>query len=1100
MTTQLQVLSSYSLLQSTIRLPQLIQQAKQLGYQSVALTDVNVTYGLVDFYRLAKKNQIRPLLGMTLLIPGLLDPENDYPLIVIAKNVHGYHNLLKLSTQIQTQTTPLDLTQFASLLTDLVLIVPQGRSELEALLVNQQQQAPEYLQRLQQIKPHDLYVGLDLRNFTPEQINLRQRLSQLQNLACVILDDVQYLQPKDAFSQEVLHHVATGEKLATPTNTQDHSLRSAQACQKQCLALNLQTAWQQTVALAQECQVELQFQRTQLPHFATPQHLTSAQYLTELAQTGLKQYFAPQAVPTNYQRRLAYELRVINQMGYADYFLIVRDVVQQAHQLQILTGPGRGSAASSLVSFALQITQIDPLKYDLLFERFLNPERVDMPDIDLDIPDNRREELVQYMQQKYGQEHMAQIITFGTFAAKQALRDVGRVMGLSQVELKRWSQAIPQQLGIKLATAYQQSPTLRTLVEQSSQNQTLFQVAQQIEGLPRHFSTHAAGIVLSQQPLTNTVALQAGGSEGTWLTQQTKDNVEALGLLKIDFLGLRNLTILAQTLELVQQSQQVTIDPMQIPLNDPATLRLFKTAQTDGIFQFESRGIRSVLCQLKPDSFADIVAVNALYRPGPMQNISHFVARKHHQEPITYPDDSLKEILRPTYGILVYQEQVMQVVAQMAGFSLAQADLLRRAIAKKDDQIMQQQRQQFIRQAVSRGHQLKNAQQVFEYIEKFANYGFNKAHSVAYSQLAYTLAYLKVHYPQAFFAALLNANLNSDKTVIYLQDLRQQKIKLLSPDINLSALNFTIEQQSLRFGLLFIKHVRRDFLQNILQVRQQGQFTSLLDFIKRIDERFRNVELLTPLIKSGCFDRLHENRRQIVAQLPDLLESLHLAKNSISLFDVLKPKAKKISDYSNLEKLDQEHQYLGSYISGHPVDKYQSLKWLYPIVSSQQLVVGQAANVLLFIQNVKVIRTKKGQQMAFITGSDQVGTIKVTVFPRTFQAIDLIKNQVYLIRVKVTTDQQQRPELIADKILKAAPLLKKVPPHRVFVKFQKKDPKHIKKLMALTQKYPGETPVIAYFSENSENFLLNRKYWIKYDEQSQNSLMQAFGKSNCSYQ
>ncbi|UQS82766.1 DNA polymerase III subunit alpha [Bombilactobacillus folatiphilus] len=1100
MTVQLQVLSSYSLLQSTIRLPQLVQQASQMGYKFIALTDVNVTYGLVDFYKLACKAQLRPLLGMTLQIPGILDLENEYQLLVIAKTQQGYHNLLQLSTLIQTQQEPFILNEHADLFKDTALIIPAGQSELTSLLQQEKGQlVPQFLRQLQQLPTHDLYLGLDMRNMTVSQLQLRLRLSELQKIKCVLLDDVQYLNANDAFAQKILHHVSTGQKL-TDTDVQgQHDLRSASQVAKQAQQLDLKKAFVNTQKLAQNCNVELEFKRTQLPQFVTPNQESSEQYLTSLTQKGLKRYL-PNGIPDQYQQRLQHELQVINQMGYADYFLIVWDVVNQAHHLNILTGPGRGSAAGSLVSFVLGITQIDPLKYDLLFERFLNPERVDMPDIDLDIPDNRRGELVQYMHQKYGAQHMAQIITFGTFAAKQALRDVGSVMGLSQIELKQWSSSIPTQLGMKLQDAYRQSRQLQTLVQKNQHNRLIFDTAIQIEGLPRHFSTHAAGVVLSASDLTQTVALQAGGSENIWLTQQTKNNVEALGLLKIDFLGLRNLTILAQALKLVQQHTGTELKITQIPLDDPQTLRIFSRGATDGIFQFESPGIREVLKQLKPDNFHDIVATNALYRPGPMQNIPHFIARKHHQEPVVYPDDSLKKILQPTYGILVYQEQVMQVVAQMAGFSLAQADLLRRAIAKKDKQIMDQQRQQFIDNSLQRGHQLSNSQQVFDYIEKFANYGFNKAHAVAYSQLAYSLAYLKVYYPQSFFTALLNNLRNEAKLSTYFQDLKHRGIKVLLPDINCSQGMFTIEGANVRFGFSFIKHLRRDLIQDILRQRQRGPFKSLTNFIQRIDERFQTVDDILPLIYSGCFDNLTSNRRQLVEQLDDLIQRIKFAKGSQSIFDTLKPKQQLIEDFSNLEKLKYEQKYLSSYISGHPVDKYSSLKWLYPIQSINQIQSQQRPLILYFVKKIRVIRTKKGQQMAFLMGGDQQKDISVTVFPDLYQKTKLQENSVYLMQVRTNRNKQNEFELVAITIQPARSLMTQVPKHQLFIRFPHKKNELMEKLMILTQKFPGSTPIIVLFSENNEKILLKKNNWLNYNQQSKQSLLQLVGEGNFVYQ
>ncbi|MBA1435009.1 DNA polymerase III subunit alpha [Bombilactobacillus bombi] len=1100
MVSQLQVLSSYSLLQSTNEINNLVKQARQLGYDALALTDVNVTYGLIEFYKIARKNQLHPILGMTIQVEGLILTDQSYPLLVLAKNIDGYHNLLKLSSLLMTSEQTVSILDKKNLLQNLIVIVPAVDSELATLLEQNEQPLSDYLQKLLQIKSTDLYLGIGLRAKAQDQAYLIQRLAQLHNLPLVALDDVQYLKPEDAFSNEVLHHIAAGTQVEKFIPQGSNYLRSAADFYHDFRVHDLQEAVTNTQKIAQQCQVEIPFQRTLLPHFVTPSHLDSITYLRQLVQQGLEQHFA-KGIPTAYQQRVQHELNVINKMGYADYFLIVWDVINQAHKLNIMTGPGRGSAAGSLVSYALGITQVDPLEYGLLFERFLNPERVDMPDIDLDIPDNRREELVQYMQTKYGNDHMAQIITFGTFAAKQSLRDVGRVFGLSQVELSRWSKAIPKTLGISLQSAYQQSLALRNLYQQSARNKLIFKTALKIENLPRHFSTHAAGIVLSAHNLDETVALQAGASDGALLTQQTKTNVEALGLLKIDFLGLRNLTILNSAVQLIQQYFDKNFDFQQVNLNDAATLKLFQHGDTDGVFQFESAGIRSVLRQLQPTNFNDIVATNALYRPGPMQNIDHFIARKHHQEPITYPDESLQPILQPTYGILVYQEQVMQVVSQMAGFSLAEADLLRRAMAKKNEQLIVEKKNEFIIQAVKRGHQKQNALKVYEYIERFANYGFNKSHAVAYSKLAYCLAFIKVHYPQAFFAALLNANLNNDsKITTYLQALKLRQIKVLAPSVNHSQQYFTLEGSQLRFGLSCIKKTRRDVIEDILKKRAQGPYSSLVDLLQRLDARFLKSENLLPLVYSGALDELVENRRQLVQNVADLVESIKLAAGSVSLFDILKPKKRKIVDFSAEEKLDQEKQYLGTYISGHPVERFQHALTNYHFQKITNLSVNASANVLYYIRQIKVIRTKKGTQMAFLSGGDEIGDYTITVFPNLFQRLDLETNQVYVVKIKVTLGRHDDKEYIAQNLELAQNILQKQHTKKLYIRFDTKKKQNLQKLLQLTQQYPGSIPVIVYFEDSDEKFLLKRQNFVSENAELNDKLQELLGKNNFVYQ
>lgn len=675
--TQLQVKSSFSLLQSPITINALIDTAKARGYQALALTDVNVLYASVEFYRQAKAAGIKPLMGLTVQIA-------DAEIVAIAENDAGYHQLLKISSQIKLAENPVKLADLPEF-TGLAVIVP-GAYLLTPGFGDLWASGDDFVQAIQ--AKHPAFVNLGLR--AQELQSELPAFAQARKLPIVALGDVNYIEPNDAFNQKVLQAIGAG----TPLNLRDPTLMdpgtqwlmSPEAAAQPFIEAGLASAVQQTEIIAQQADVTIQFKQPQLPHFDTPEGLDAPTYLKQLALQGLQARFGKQPLPDDYTKRLNYELGVITEMGFADYFLVVWDVMNHAHQVNIMTGPGRGSAAGALVAWALAITEVDPIKYHLLFERFLNPARAQMPDIDLDIPDNRRQELIEYVHQRYGDDHMAQIITFGTFGAKQALRDVARVFGLSQFESNKWSAAIPSVFHIDLQTAYKQSQPLRNLVSDSEQNQQLFATALALEGLPRHDSTHAAGIVLAQEPLTDTVALQTGG-DGIAQTQVPMGDVEALGLLKMDFLGLRNLSILATASFWVEKLTDQPFDPKTIPLDDAQTLQLFARGDTNGVFQFESSGIRRVLRNLKPTSFEDVVATNALYRPGPMENIDHFIARKQGREPITYAAPALEPILKPTYGILVYQEQVMQVASAMGGFSLGEADLLRRAMSKKTSRV-----------------------------------------------------------------------------------------------------------------------------------------------------------------------------------------------------------------------------------------------------------------------------------------------------------------------------------------------------------------------------------------------------------------------------
>ncbi|WP_208422343.1 DNA polymerase III subunit alpha [Latilactobacillus fragifolii] len=1100
---QLQVKSTYTLLESTTRIDALIERAKARGYRSIALTDKNVTYGLVDFYKAAKAAKLQPILGLTLEIGGLLQADERFPLIVLAKDFVGYQNILKLSSKIMTQTDLVSFTAITQWLSHLVVITPAQDGELVRLLLQAEDSAMTYLTQLQAaVDPDSLYLGISAKQAAAPQRRCLMALSQATAIPLVALGDVRYLEPDDAFSVQVLQHIKAGTQVnfrdGDQTTSGGYYLQTADQITAEFEALQLAEAVRNTDKIAQLCQVELPFKRAQLPRFKTPHQESAAAYLEQLSQQGLQARFVNQAIPRQYQERLRYELQIINEMGFADYFLIVADVMRYAHEQHIMTGPGRGSAAGSLVAYALMITDVDPIQYQLLFERFLNPNRANMPDIDLDIPDNRRDEVLAYVYHKYGRNHMAQIITFGTLAAKMALRDVGRVFGLSQFEMNDWAKAIPDVLKITLKEAYQQSQPLKNLVADSTRNRLLFETAQKLEGLPRHYSTHAAGIVLSQAPLTDTVALQSGGEE-IELTQLPMGNVEELGLLKIDFLGLRNLGILANIVKLVGQQTGQPFDPHAIPLDDPKTLALFQQGDTNGIFQFESPGIKNVLRRLAPSSFEDVVATDALYRPGPMENIDVFIARKSGQEPVTYPDESLADILAPTYGILVYQEQVMQAASKMGGFSLGEADLLRRAMSKKKKAVIDASRTQFIQGALERGHTEAAATTVYDYIERFANYGFNRSHAVAYSKIAFWLAYLKVHYPAAFFAALLNAVLNNPaKTKTYLAEAKKRQLKVWPPDVNRSQSYFKLVDSGIIFGLFSIKKVRRDFVAAIIQERTtNGPFKSLLTFLQRMDSKFLKQEALEALIYSGAFDQFNPNRNALLANLADLLDSVKLSGNNVDLFAVLAPKERAVSNLTLTERLDKEAEYLGAYVSGHPVEKYDRVRQHYHVPDISDLSAEQSVHLVLFVRRIKVIRTKRGDQMAFVTGQDATGEISVTLFASIYQRVSewLQTGQVVFVAGKV--EQRRDLQVVANQIQLAQDAQKALPKATLYLRVQTALTSQVQQQMyQLLQANRGTTPVILYKAADKQSILLNERYWVASNEKLTTALTNLLGTGN----
>lgn len=1013
----LQNLSSFTLLESPTKVKNLAENAKKKGYSAIALTDINITYGLVDFYKAAKDTGIKPLLGMQLRINGLIDEANKYDLIVIAKDDQGYKNILRLSSAVNLLTengekeNVLTFEDLKKYLGHLILITPSNlHSELKMLQTNNPKMGANYLRKLQDSLPSSssMYLGVYADSGQQEYINYIRSLATQFGLPLTAVEDGQYLNRNEQFLRRTLQAIKTNthleniEQLAKQAGS--HYLKNSEELQVSYRKFDIEDALENAEKIGEICTAEIKFQDPQLPKFKQNKFPTSKEYLHALAQEGLAKRFNNQ-IPAQYQKRLDYELQVINEMGFDDYFLIVWDVMNFAHSVHITTGPGRGSAAGSLVSYALRITEVDPIEYNLLFERFLNPARQQMPDIDLDIPDNRRDEVIKYMFEKYGMNHAAQILTFGTLAAKQVLKDVCRVFGLNKVETYRWLDAIPHSKGkITLAEAYQKSKELQLLVNTNELSKILFATAEHLENLPRHYSIHAAGLVITDDSLAEIVGLQAGPL-GIPVTQQTKLNVESLGLLKIDFLGLRNLTILGNIVAALR-ADGIDIDPNQIPLDDQETLALFQRGDTDAVFQFESDGIKRVLEQLHPDSFEDIVAVNALYRPGPINNIDHFINRKHGKERVQYPDPSLKKILGTTYGVLVYQEQVMQTAQVLAGFSLGEADLLRRAMSKKNADVIQRERAKFIEGAIKLGRKKETAEKVYDYIAQFANYGFNRSHAVAYSKIAFWLAYFKVHYPGAFYLALLNSNMgNRHKIAQYLTQAQEAGIKILPPDIENSKADFSLENGKILVGLKAIRGLRSDLLKQILEIKRP--IKSMTDFLWKIDNNLLSADAVGNLIKAGTFDRLAPNRNELLKINKDLVESVKMAGSNLSLFETLEPKVEEEKMPTAAEKSAMEVEAMGFSTGINPiiaVQKYArkfNAKRLQVFESNEQgIAVGK-------LMKVKPITTKKGDNMAFAVFSDTSGERDFTIFPQVWEKVgeNLKIGEIYLLQVRTQSDR-----------------------------------------------------------------------------------------------
>ncbi len=1102
--TPLDVKSSYSLLKSPTRISDLVTTAKERGYKALALTDENVLYGAVEFYNVAKKAGIKPIFGLRLVVALNETDGTKLDLVFLAKNQRGYQHLMDLSTLQQTRKdkkVPLTVAQISPLLDDLFIIIPPQSTVFSVLA-----QPTSILTELANLGNDDsVLLGVNSR-LDDVQIDTLQQLSKQLFLPLVGTSPVDYLNANDLFASRVLQAIDAGVELKDPTieagRRGQHYLHSKEQVVQDYKAKGLSAAAQKTVEVATLCNVELQFRAPVLPHFKNQAGISSQQYLRSLCIQGLKKRrVAPGKTIQQYQERLAMELKVIHEMGFDDYFLIVWDVMNFAHQQKITTDPGRGSAAGSLVAYALAITEVDPLQYDLLFERFLNPERAQMPDIDLDIPDNRRDEVLQYVHQKYGHQRVAQIITFGTLAAKQVVRDVSRVFNLPRYDMQRLIDALPHGLHVTLKDALNESQQLKNLLDDNPKFRLLIQVAQQLEGLPRHYSIHAAGIVLSEQPLHEVVPLQ-DGSDGLLMTQFAKDTVEALGLLKMDFLGLKNLSIMDNTLQMIRQ-EDPAFDLQKINFNDPLTLQLFQRGKTEGIFQFESSGIRNVLVNLHPTNFEDIVAVNALYRPGPMENIPHFTARKAGKEKIAYPAPSLEKILGPTYGILVYQEQVMQLASVMAGFTLGEADLLRRAMSKKKKATMEDMRTKFIAGATEHGYSAQVAHQVFEYIDRFANYGFNRSHAVAYSMMAFEMAYLKVHYPAAFFTALMNAKTNIEKLKRHVGDAKQFGVKVSGPRINISESSFLLHDGIVYFGFSAIKGVRRDFVAAILEERQEnGKFTDLRNFITRIPERWQKQELIEPLIYSGAFDNMGYNRAEMIDALPKLISGIELFAGFANFDDpTLQTAIDQRNEFPLLTRLTKENEYLGVYLSGHPVTQYYQLGQQLHATKIADLYPNSEATIIVLTNHVKTIYTKREhREMAFVNGTDETGAVDITVFPKQYQQFkeQLETNKILIVRGRVEYRKGRGLQLVANQLQDVKKVQQERPSQRWVLRILPSlDTEMVhRELNNIFNEYHGSIPVLLFYPANDKKILLDQKRWLKNSQKAKKALVAVLGQEN----
>ena len=988
MSTHLCVRSAYSLLNGTMTVQKIVHQAKELGFESVALTDVNTMHGVMEFVLECKKVNIKPIIGLEISVSY---SEYNFPLLCLAKNDLGYKALLKLSSLVNTESKVIDIQTVLEFQNNLFLILYSDHSLFDQSLLNGNDKDIEELARkLWRLLPN-LILGISRQEdrFTSKQNQrLRTILNQLsvQTTAC---HRVYYAEAEEDENLRVLRAIDK-QMLLSDKNLVKESFRYFLS-DDEMLQLYGKEDCQMSDTIASQCDLKWESQKTYLPKFDTPKGISSSQYLTQLCLAGLEKRLEGNESIGVYRARLKSELDVIVSMQYEDYFLIVWDFIRFAKTQNIYVGPGRGSAAGSLVSYCLGITHVDPLKYDLLFERFLNPERISLPDIDTDFPDNRRDEVIQYVLNKYGKEHVAHISTFGTLAAKQVLRDVGRVMEISVRDLDSISKTIPNTLKITLAQAYNQSDRFRQLINSDERYQKLFKIASALEGLPRHISTHAAGIVMSSVNLSEVVPMIQIESD-MLSTQFTMEYLESLGLIKMDFLGLRNLTIIDEVVQAIQKEKNISLNILKVPLDDRKTLSLVHNVDTVGIFQLESEGMKNLLRQMKATRFEDIVATIALFRPGPMENIPEYINAKEKPSEIRYIVPELKPIVESTYGIMIYQEQIMQVAQKLAGFSLAKADLLRKAMSKKNANELTKLEQAFIQGCVKNNYPETIAKEIYNLIFKFANYGFNKSHSVAYAMISYQMAYLKANHPDYFFVALLNSVIGSEgKTFEYLQEAKNHNVGILGPSVNKSRDRYYLDNDSIRFPLQIIKGIGTVLSKEILLEQHKGIFKDYYDFVVRMNTHRISKANFESLIDAGALDEFNLSRNTMKASLQDALnyaDMIKIEKNQQISIDtsLVKPLDLIVVPDHALERVENERAVIGFYLSDHPLiyikKKYNNLNSIALLNIS-----NNNQSFIAMIKKIKQHRTKTGSLMAFIQVYDESGDMDCVLMPNQYQMI-----------------------------------------------------------------------------------------------------------------
>ncbi len=1155
MFTHLHLHTEYSLLDGACRIEQLVLRAKELNMQSLAITDHGNMYGAVDFYKVCKKHGIKPIIGCEVYVAPrtrfdkekVLDKDYNH-LILLCENEIGYKNLIRLVSLAFTEgyyyKPRVDHDILEKYHEGLICLSACLAGEIpQALLRRDYDEAKRTALWYRDVFGADNYFlevqnhGLDEQKIVNDGL---KRLSRETGIPLVATNDVHYIEQQDSKIQQVLICIATNHVLGEDTGLEFHSNEFYLKSEDEMLKAfpDIPEAVSNTQMIAERCNFDFEFGNTKLPYYETPDNMDHFEYFRKCCCDGLKKrYVNP---PEEYVQRLEYELETVNKMGYTDYYLIVADFVSFAKNNGIPVGPGRGSGAGSIAAYCIGITDVDPMKYNLLFERFLNPERVSMPDFDIDFCYERRGEVIDYVTKKYGADHVAQIVTFGTLQTRAAIRDVGRVMGMPYNAVDRVAKLVPNDFKITIDEAVRKSKELREAMAENESINELIETARKVEGMPRNTSTHAAGVVITHDPVMTYVPLAM--NDDLVVTQYIMTTLEELGLLKMDFLGLRTLTVINDA------SKQAGIDIDSISIEDPAVYKMFAMGQTEGIFQFESSGMKQMLMNLKPTKLEHLIAANSLYRPGPAKQIDTFVSNSHNPQNVTYSTPMLEPILGDTFGCMVYQEQVMQIFRSLAGYSYGRADVVRRAMSKKKKDVMEAERVTFIEGCAKNNIDSSVANAIFDQMSEFAKYAFNKSHAACYALVAYRTAYLKKYYPAEFMAALLTSVLDSsNKVARYIAECKRLGLRLAVPDVNTSMKGFSANGRVINYGLLGIKNLGSEFINEIIKERENGRYKDLFDFCSRLQAGHFNRRAVESLIRCGALDSIGGNRRQMLQALPALVTNLENYRRKtmygqVGFFDLgvdensfgFEFEMPDVDEFPKAELLKMEKEMTGLYLSGHPLDKYDELIEKLGYARTLDLLeIGKSdvseyqdkSRVTLcgIITHITLKQTRNGQNMAFVEVEDMLGSVEVLVFPKTLeQFAGYISNgNVITVQGTVSCEDEKdtkilanvitgapneksqpvskqaytsAPSKAADKKTKSAP--KKAKRKGVFIRFKSKNDENILKAMSVIGRYSGEFPLYFYYLDEKKYVLQNKTERFNYEKNMVQELKSLLGNEN----